>query len=51
MTFMSPDYQKPIKIKGEIVRIHPDGVGVAFKIESQALSTALKSLINMIQSD
>ncbi|HUV77185.1 MAG TPA: PilZ domain-containing protein [Desulfobacterales bacterium] len=51
MTFMSPDYQKPFKIRGEIARIHPDGVGVAFKIESEALRTALESLIKMIQSD
>jgi len=51
MTFMSPDYQKPFKIKGEIVRIHPDGVGVAFNIESEALRSSLNSLINMIQSD
>ncbi len=51
MTFMSPDYQKPFKIKGEIVRLHPDGVGVKFKIESQALRTSLESLIKMIQSD
>jgi Tfp pilus assembly protein PilZ len=51
MTFMSPDYQKPFKIKGEIVRLHPDGVGVKLKIESEALRTALESLIKMIQSD
>ena len=51
MTFMSPDYQKPFKIKGEIVRLHPDGVGVKFKIESGALRTALENLIKMIQSD
>jgi Tfp pilus assembly protein PilZ len=51
MTFMSPDYQKPFKIKGEIVRLHPDGVGVKFKIESEALRTALESLIKMIQSE
>ena len=50
MTFMSPDYQKPFKIKGEIVRVHTDGVGIKFKIESEALRTSLKSLINMIQS-
>jgi Tfp pilus assembly protein PilZ len=51
MTFMSQDYQKPFKIKGEIVRVHPDGVGVKFKIESQALRTSLKSLIKTIRSD
>mgnify|MGYP001826456312 FL=1 len=50
MTFMSPDYQKPFKIKGEIVRVHTEGVGVKFKVESQALRTALKSLIEMVRS-
>ena len=35
MTFMSPDNQKPFRINGEIIRIHEDGVGVKFKIESQ----------------
>jgi Tfp pilus assembly protein PilZ len=51
MTFMSQDYQKPFKIKGEIVRVHPNGVGVKFKIESQALRTSLISLIKTIRSD
>ena len=50
MTFMSPDNQKPFKINGEIIRVHEDGIGVAFKIESQVQEAALKSLVNMIQS-
>jgi Tfp pilus assembly protein PilZ len=51
MTFMSPDYQKPFKIKGEIVRIHTDGVGVKFTIESQVQESALKSFISNIQRE
>ena len=48
MTFMSPDYQKPFKIKGEIVRVHEDGVGVKFIMESQVQESALKSFLNNI---
>ena len=50
MTFMSPDNQKPFKINGEIVRIHTDGIGVRFKIESQVQKSVLKSYVDMIQS-
>ena len=49
MTFMSPDYQKPFKIKGEIARVHTDGVGVMFTIESQVQVAALKSFMSNIQ--
>lgn len=51
MTFMSPDYQKPFKIKGEIVRIHTDGVGVKFIIDSQVQESALKSFMSNIQRE
>jgi Tfp pilus assembly protein PilZ len=51
MTFMSPDYQKPFKIKGEIVRIHTDGVGVKFTTESQVQEAALKSFMSNIQRE
>jgi len=49
MTFISPDQQKPYKINGEIIRVHTDGVGVKFKIESQVQRMVLKSYIDMIQ--
>ena len=51
MAFMSPDYQKPFKIKGEIVRVHTDGVGVKFIIESQVQESALKSFMGNIQRE
>jgi len=51
LTFMSPDYQKPFKIKGEIVRVHPDGVGVKFIIESQVQESALKHFTSKIQRE
>ena len=49
MTFMSPDNQKPFKMKGEIIHTDNDGVGVKFKIESQVQRMVLKSYIDMIQ--
>ena len=49
ITFMSPDNQKPFRINGEIVRVNTDGVGVAFKIESQVQELVLKSFVDMIQ--
>jgi Tfp pilus assembly protein PilZ len=50
MTFTSPDYQKPFKMNGEIIRIHSNGIGVKFKIESQVQESVLKSYVNMIQT-
>ena len=49
MTFMSPDNQSPFKMNGEIVRVHTDGIGVKFKIESQVQRMVLKSFVDMIQ--
>jgi hypothetical protein len=49
MTFMSPDNQKPFKMKGEIIHTDNDGVGIKFKIESQVQRMVLKSYIDMIQ--
>ena len=51
MTFMSPDYRKPFKIKGEIVRVHEDGVGVKFMMDSQIQASALKSFLNNIKEE
>ena len=50
MTFMSTDNQKPFRINSEIIRIHEDGIGVKFKIESRVQEAALKSLVDMIQN-
>ena len=50
MTFMSPDNQSPFKIIGEIIRIHTNGIGVKFKIESQVQELVLKSFVDMIQT-
>jgi Tfp pilus assembly protein PilZ len=51
MTFLSPDNQSPFKINGEIIRVHTDGIGVKFKLESQVQELVLKSFVDMIQSD
>jgi Tfp pilus assembly protein PilZ len=50
MTFMSPDNKKPFRISGEIIRSQEDGIGVAFKIESQVQELVLKSFVDMIQT-
>jgi Tfp pilus assembly protein PilZ len=50
MTFISPDNQKPFRINGKIIRIHEDGIGVKFKIESQVQEAAIKSIVDMIQN-
>ncbi|MES0447186.1 MAG: PilZ domain-containing protein [Desulfobacterales bacterium] len=50
MTLMSPTSQKPFKIIGEIIRVHTDGIGVKFKIESQVQEEVLKSLVDLMQN-
>ena len=50
MTLMSPGYEAPFKISGEIVRIDSDGIGVTFKMKSQVQEMVLKSFIEKIQS-
>jgi len=50
MTFVSPDYQRPFKISGEIIHAQAGGIGVKFKIESQVQESVLKSYVNMIQN-
>jgi hypothetical protein len=51
MTLMSPTSQKPFKIIGEIIRVHTDGIGVKFKMESQVQEEVLKSLVDLIKTD
>jgi Tfp pilus assembly protein PilZ len=50
MTFAFPDYQKPLKMHGEIIRVQTDGIGVKFKIESQVQEAVLKSYVDMIRT-
>ncbi len=48
LTFSLPDYQKHLKIIGEIVRITPQGIGVKFKIANEEQETMTKALLEMI---
>ena len=48
LTFPLPDYQKYIKISGEVVWTSTQGIGVTFKMVSQDQDTMIKSLLEMI---
>jgi len=49
MTFMSPYFQKPFKISGEIVRILDTGIGVKFDTDSPVQAEALSALMKQIR--
>jgi len=48
LSFPLPDYQKHVKITGEIVRSSPEGIGVKFKMVNQDQEAMIKSLLEMI---
>lgn len=48
LTFPLPNYQKHIKIIGEVVRTTPQGVGVKFKMADQDQKAIIKSLLESI---
>ena len=48
LSFPLPDYQKHVKITGEIVRSSPEGLAVKFKMVNQAQEAMIKSLLEMI---
>ncbi len=50
LTFPLADYQKYIKIMGEIVRVTPQGIGVKFKMVNQDQEAMLKSLLEWLSS-
>lgn len=47
MTFLLPEYEKKVKIHGEIVRIDEQGIGVKFK-SSQVQKEIIKSFVDMV---
>jgi Tfp pilus assembly protein PilZ len=47
MTLLLPQYEKKIKIQGEIVRIEEQGIGVKFKT-SQVQKEIIKSFVDMV---
>lgn len=48
LSFPLPNYQKYIKISGEIVRTSSHGIGVRFKTANQEQEEMIKSLVEMI---
>ena len=48
LTFPLPDYQKYIKIIGEVVRVTPHGIGVKFKMVNQDQEVMIKSLLGWL---
>ena len=50
LTFPLPDYQKHIKIIGEIARVTTQGIGVKFKTVGQDQEVMIKSLFQRLSS-
>ena len=50
LTFPLPDYQKYIKIIGEVARVTPEGIGVKFKMVNQDQGAMIKSLLEWLSS-
>jgi len=48
LTFPLPNYQKHIKVIGEVVRTSQLGIGVKFKMTDQNQKTMIKSLLKSI---
>lgn len=51
MTILSPDQDRPFKIKGTVTRSLPEGVGVQFIVESQVQADVIRSIVNRIEKD
>jgi uncharacterized protein (TIGR02266 family) len=51
LTFSSSNYERPIKITGEIVRAGRVGIGVKFKTENQHLEAMIESLSGIEAED
>ena len=48
LTFPLPDYQKYIKINGEVVWTSAKGIGVSFRLATRDQEATIKSLLDMI---
>ncbi len=48
LSFPLPNYQKYIKVAGEVVRISPQGIGVRFTVVGEDQEAMIKSLLEMI---
>jgi Tfp pilus assembly protein PilZ len=49
MSLVAPDQDRPVKIRGEVVRTEADGVGVEFIRESQVQEDVIKSLVKKLR--
>ncbi len=50
LAFPLPNYQKYIKIIGEVARVTPQGIGVKFKIVNKQQEAMIKSLLEWLTS-
>ena len=50
LTFPLPNYQKYIKIMGEVARVTPEGIGVKFKTVNQDQEVMIKSLLEWLSN-
>ena len=50
LSFPLPNYQKYIKITGEVVRVTHHGIGVKFKMVNQDQGAMIKSLLEWLSS-
>jgi len=50
LAFPLPNYEKYIKIIGEVARVTPHGIGVVFKMVNQEQETMVKSLLEWLTS-
>jgi Tfp pilus assembly protein PilZ len=50
LAFPLPNYQKYIKIIGEVARVTPQGIGVKFKMANQEQEMMVKSLLEWLTS-
>jgi Tfp pilus assembly protein PilZ len=50
LAFPLPNYEKYIKIIGEVARVTPQGIGVVFKMVNQEQETMVKSLLEWLTS-
>jgi hypothetical protein len=51
MSFSIDGFDKPLKIKGEIVQVNRNGIGVEFKDMSPYIEEMLAKLIERMQED
>ncbi|MBW2002233.1 MAG: PilZ domain-containing protein, partial [Deltaproteobacteria bacterium] len=50
LAFPLPNYEKYIKIIGEVARVTPQGIGVVFKLVNQEQETMVKALLEWLTS-